>query len=134
MFHSLRLLLSHVPSQILKPRLVNILWWGEGRVKVLYVNVRNLCKFLLLIFLHQLITFAVIFYSLTFSISHNLEFIWSNIFLIVLSISFLTELVSLVVGWFKMFTLWFKVIKPLPVPFTSTLSGIFASSAYLTPS
>ena len=42
---------------------------------------------------------------------------------------------SLVVGWFKKFSLWsFKVIKQLAVPFTSTLSSIFASLAYLIPS
>ena len=42
---------------------------------------------------------------------------------------------SLVVGWFKKFSLWsFKVTKQLAIPFTSTLSSIFASLSYLIPS
>ena len=42
---------------------------------------------------------------------------------------------SLVVGWFKKFALWsFKVTKQLAVSFTSTLSSIFGSLAYLIPS
>ena len=75
------------------------------------------------------------FHSFTFNISHSLEFIWSKICLLILPISFLAELMSLVRGWFKKFALWsFKVTKQLAVPFTSTLSSIFAFLGCLIPS
>ena len=98
-------------------------------------NIRNLCELLFSILWKQSITLAVFFHSFTFNISHSLEFIWSRICLLILPISFLAGLMSLVVGWFKKFTLWsFKVIKQLAVLFTSTLSSIFVSLAYLIPS
>ena len=98
-------------------------------------NIINLCELLLSIFLNQLITPAVFFHSFTFNISYSLEFVWSKICLLILPISFLAGLISHVVGWFKKFALWsFKVIKQLAVPFTSTLSSIFAFLAYLIPS
>ena len=75
------------------------------------------------------------FHSFTFNISHSLEFIWSKICLLILPISFLAGLMSLVRGWFKKFALWsFKATKQLAVPFTSTLSSIFAFWGYLIPS
>ena len=86
-------------------------------------------------FVNQLITLAVFFHSFTSNISHSSEFIWSKICLLILLISFLARLLSLVVGWFRNFALWsFKVIKQSAVPFTSTLSSIFASLANIIPS
>ena len=94
-------------------------------------NIRNLCQFLLSIYLNQLITLAVFLHSFTFNISHGLEFIWSKICLLILPIWFVAGLMSLVVGWFKKFALWsFTVTKQLAVPFTSTLSSTFASLPY----
>ena len=98
-------------------------------------NISNLCELLLPTFLNQLTTLAVFFHSFIFNISHILEFIWSKICLLILPISFLAGLMSLLLGWFKKFALWsFKVTKQLAVSFTSTLSCIFASLAYLIPS
>ena len=98
------------------------------------LNVRNLCGLLLSIFLNQLIRLVVFFHSFTFNISHNLEFIWSKICLLILPISFLAGLTSLVVGGSQNFTVWsLKMIKQLAVPFKSILSSIFGSLAYLIP-
>ena len=59
-------------------------------------------------------------------------FIWSNC-LLIHPILFLDEFMSLVVGWFIKFSLWFfKVLKELQVPFISILSNISACFPNLT--
>ena len=133
LFLYLLILLSNVAEQILKPRLVNVLWW-RGRSPL--CQMLEIClDFYFQFFLNQLITLAVFFHSFTFNVSHSLEFIWSKICLLILPISFLVRLMSLVVGWFKKVSLWsFKVTKKLDMPFTSTLSNIFPSLVYLIPS
>ena len=133
LFLYLLILLSNVAEQILKPRLVNVLWW-RGRSPL--CQMLEIClDFYFQFFWNQLITLAVFFHSFTFNISHSLEFIWSKICLLILPISFLVGLMILVVGWFKKVSLWsFKVKKKLDVSFTSTLSNIFASLVYLIPS
>ena len=66
---------------------------------------------MLSIFVNQLITFAVFFYSFTLNISHSLEFISSTSCLLILPIFFLARLMGLVVGCFKKFSLWFFKVK-----------------------
>ena len=66
---------------------------------------------MLSIFVNQLITFAVFFYSFTWNISHSLEFISSTSCLLILPIFFLARLMGLVVGCFKKFSLWFFKVK-----------------------
>ena len=86
---------------------------------------KNLYSPLLLIILNHLITLIVFFHSFTLNLLTNSLFIWSNICLLILPISFLDEFMSLVVGWLVNLSLWsFRVIKELLVPFISILSNI----------
>ena len=91
-------------------------------------NIRNFYKCLLRIFLNQFITFSVFFHWFTFISSYNFFFIFCNMCLFVLPISFFAGFSNL--GRFKKFSLWsFKVMKLLPVPVISILSIMFASLA-----
>ena len=63
-------------------------------------QIADICTiFLLLIFSNHLITPMVFFNSFTLNLLTNFEFIWSNICLLILPISFLDGFMSLVVGW-----------------------------------
>ena len=65
------------------------------------------------------------FHSFTLNLQTNFEFIWFNICLLILPISFLDGFMSLIVGWLVKFSFWsFRVIKELKVPFISVLSNI----------
>ena len=69
-------------------------------------NSKNVDNLLLLLFPNHFITRIVFFHSFTLNLLTNFVFIWSNICLLVLPISFLDEFMSLFVGWLVKFSLW----------------------------
>ena len=93
-------------------------------VKILYIKRQIFVKFLLLIFLNHLITLIVLYHSFTLNLLTNSVSIWSNICLLILSISLLDEFMNLVLGCYR-------VIRELPVPFILILSNAFAGFANL---
>ena len=85
--------------------------------------------------LNQFITLSVIFHSFTFVSSDKVLFLFCNMCLLILPISFFAGFSNLVVGRFKKFSLWsFNVIKLLPVPLISILLMTLTSLSCLIPS
>ena len=77
----------------------------------------------------------VFFYPFTFISSDKFLFMFCNICLLILSISFFAGFSNLVVGRFKKISLWsLNVMKLLPVPLILILPMTFASLACLIPS
>ena len=90
---------------------------------------------LLGMFFNQFITLSVFFHALTFISSEKVLFIFCNMCLLILPISFFTGFSNLVVGRFKKFSLWsFNMMKLLPVSLISILSMMFAPLVCLIPS
>ena len=78
--------------------------------------------------LDQFITLSGFFHSFTFISSDKVLFIFCNMCLLILPISFFAEFSNLLIGRFKKYFLWsFKVMKLLPLPLISILSMMFAS-------
>ena len=84
--------------------------------KSLISNIRNVYKCLLGMLLNQFITLSVFFHSFTFVSSDKVLFIFCNMCLLILPISFFAGFNNLAVGQFKTFSLWsFNVMKLLLV-------------------
>ena len=95
--------------------------------KSLISNVKIVYKCLLRMLFNQFITLSVFFHSFTFVSSDKDVFIFCNMCLLILPISFFAGFSNLVVGPFKKFSLWsFNMIK-LPVLLISILSMTFIS-------
>ena len=109
------------------------LWPGANcLLRSLKKYLPNCKSLLLLIFLHYLIRPIVFFHSFTLNSQTNFVFIWSNIYLLILPVSFLDGFMNLVVGWLVKFSLWcFRVTEELPVPIISILFNISACFANL---
>ena len=76
-----------------------------------------------------------IFPLIYFPFSDKVVFVFCNMCMLIVSISFFAGLGNLVVGFFKKLSLWsFNVMKLFPFQLISILSMIFASVASLTPS
>ena len=86
-------------------------------------------------FLNQFIMLSVFFHSFTCIFLYKVVFIFCNMHLRILPISFFAGFSNVVAGRFKKFSLWsFNMMKLLPVLLNPILSMMLASFACLIPS